>query len=54
MLEAIPDFGALGVVETVEGADQVAGDAADPFKRWSVVFLASAFRARFPPRHVPH
>ena len=32
MFDAVFDFGALGVVEAVERADQLTGDPADPFK----------------------
>lgn len=42
MLDAVAEFGALGVVPVVDGADEVAGDAADAFKVTLAVVLGAA------------
>ena len=40
MRHAVADFGAFGVVETVERADQIAGDAADAVERLVLVMIS--------------
>ena len=44
MLNAIANLGALSVVKTVEGSDEIAGNAAYAFKRRVGRFFASALR----------
>ena len=46
MFVAVVFFGAFGVIEAIQGADQIAGDAANPLERRPVGFGAAAFRAR--------
>ena len=47
MLHTIVLFGALRVVETIEGANQIAGDAADALERLSVVPIVNSDIFRF-------
>ena len=42
MLHAVAFFGALGIVEAVEGAHEVTGDAADALERLAVLRLGAA------------
>ncbi len=46
MFDAVADFGGLGVVEAVQGADEVAGNTANALEvRATVIFAASALGA---------
>lgn len=47
MFHTIVLFGALRVVETIEGANQVAGDAADALERLSMVPIVNCDIFRF-------
>ena len=40
VFDAVPDFGFFGVVEAVQGSDQIAGDAADALKFYACTYKA--------------